>query len=308
MRSTRSSSPRLPALARIGSLVLGATLASAALAGPESELAATGPADPGRLAARTLTIDEIQQTIEQLADNSYAVREQASNQLVELGLAALPAVQQATANSDAEVRTRARRIIREWAVRGQAWALLAQLKDASADVRAQAAADLGDKGPASREAVPALLELLRDPAEPVQAVAREALKRIQPMPALRMEIIDLQDPVTVGTQTAYRIDVTNTGTGPATNVRLMALAPEQMQIVQAKGATGSQQEGARLSFDSTTIAPGARHSYEVHVKCVKPGDARLRIEMTSDPVVPPAAGTITPVRFCEEETTTVLQK
>jgi hypothetical protein len=73
-------------------------------------LAVTSRADEPRPASSAA---EIARFIAQLGDDSYQAREAASEQLIEAGLAARPAVQKALDDPDPEVRLRSRRILGE---------------------------------------------------------------------------------------------------------------------------------------------------------------------------------------------------
>jgi uncharacterized repeat protein (TIGR01451 family) len=110
------------------------------------------------------------------------------------------------------------------------------------------------------------------------------------VPALRLEVQDIEDPIEVGGQTTYRIDVLNQGSLPATNVQIKAVVPKQMKVLNSAGPTQPQITGNELLFPAVTQLPvGQKLSYSVVVQGLEPGDVRFHVELTStelkEPVV-----------------------
>jgi hypothetical protein len=70
----------------------------------------TGPVDAADV-DRSAAKDEVKSLIERLGDSSFAVRETATTRLAEMDVSIRPALQEATKSRDAEVRSRARRIL-----------------------------------------------------------------------------------------------------------------------------------------------------------------------------------------------------
>ncbi|MBY0525288.1 MAG: DUF11 domain-containing protein [Gemmataceae bacterium] len=120
----------------------------------------------------------------------------------------------------------------------------------------------------------------------------EIVTRIEGLPALLMELVDLDDPVEVGSDTSYEIRVTNTGTKTETNLQLTCTIPDKMEFKGAKAPSGltSKQEGADIVFDPIPkLAPRADVIYRVNVRGTAPGDlrfrARIKADGLSDPVL-----------------------
>jgi len=102
--------------------------------------------------------------------------------------------------------------------------------------------------------------------------------------------------------TSYTVRVTNTGTGPDTNVRLGATVPPEMQYVGEGqgGTTAIEADGNKLTFGAVpTLAAGASATWTVNVKALRPGDARFGVQMISDSLTKPVD---------ESESTRVLEK
>jgi uncharacterized repeat protein (TIGR01451 family) len=114
---------------------------------------------------------------------------------------------------------------------------------------------------------------------------------------LLLEVVDTDDPVEVGAETSYVILVRNQGGAPATNVRIEAVVPEQLAITRVTGPSDSRREGQRLFFMPLTLPPRADARYVVHVRALRAGDLRFKVELNADQL--PSG----PVH--EEESTTV---
>ena len=113
----------------------------------------------------------------------------------------------------------------------------------------------------------------------------EAVTRVEGLPALLMELVDLDDPVEVGTETSYEIRVTNTGTKTETNLVLTCTVPDKMEFKGAKGAGGLsfKAEGTDIVFEPLPkLAPRADAIYRINVKGSAPGDLRFRARIKAD--------------------------
>jgi len=118
----------------------------------------------------------------------------------------------------------------------------------------------------------------------------EITTRVEGLPALLMELVDLDDPVEVGADTAYEIRVTNTGSKTETNLQLICTVPEKMEF---RGATGAANcrfrvQGKDIIFEPLPkLAPRADAIYRVNVRGVAPGDLRFRARITADGLTEP---------------------
>jgi uncharacterized repeat protein (TIGR01451 family) len=129
----------------------------------------------------------------------------------------------------------------------------------------------------------------------------------QAAPAARLKMVDTRDPIAVGEETSYQIEVLSQGSLPLTQVRLRAWVPKELALVTARGPTPfhagkPQADGQEVLFDPyPQLPPQERLTYEVVVRGVRPGDARFRVVLTAAQLQ--AGG---PVR--EEESTQVFQE
>lgn len=124
-------------------------------------------------------------------------------------------------------------------------------------------------------------------ADPATA-ALEA--RVEGIPAILLEVVDLKDPIVVGTELTYLITVTNQGSAPATGVTISVRIPEQASYVAATGQTTTMAQPGANEFSFAPVAsidPKKEVSWRVTVRGVKPGDARFRVRMTSNELQSP---------------------
>jgi uncharacterized repeat protein (TIGR01451 family) len=118
----------------------------------------------------------------------------------------------------------------------------------------------------------------------------EALTRIEGLPALLMELVDLDDPVEVGAETSYEIRVTNTGTKTETNLQLTCTVPDKMDFRGAKCAAGCKYhvDGKEVTFEPLPkLAPRADAIYRVKVRGMAAGDLRFQARMKADGLTMP---------------------
>ena len=110
--------------------------------------------------------------------------------------------------------------------------------------------------------------------------------------AIHLEVIDLEDPIEVGSRTTYLITVTNQGSAPDTNIRIVCVLEDKIQYVSSAGATAGSIMGNTVSFAPLhSLAPKARVTWRVVVRGVRPGDVRFRATMSSDQLARPVEQT-----------------
>ncbi len=115
------------------------------------------------------------------------------------------------------------------------------------------------------------------------AAVSHCLTRIAGVPAVLIEVIDLEDPVEVGNQTTYEIRILNQGSELGTNLRLVCTLPDSQEFVSGGGATPVQaRDRTVLMAPLATLASKAEATWRVTVKALKAEDARFKVEFTSD--------------------------
>lgn len=101
------------------------------------------------------------------------------------------------------------------------------------------------------------------------------------VPALLLELIDLNDPLSVGDTTVYQVTVTNQGTAEATNIALAGLF-EDMSYVTSSGHTPIKNIDKGLAFGGFSLGAKESASWQIQLKADKVGDQRFKLMMQSD--------------------------
>jgi uncharacterized repeat protein (TIGR01451 family) len=115
---------------------------------------------------------------------------------------------------------------------------------------------------------------------------------VMTLPALRLEVVDLEDPIRVGDEVTYRVTVRNQGTGADKNVAITATLPPEMQFVAASGATEAKADGQTLTFAPVaSLLAGQTVEWHVRTKATKAGDVRMQVQLKSDSLTHPAMET-----------------
>jgi len=117
-------------------------------------------------------------------------------------------------------------------------------------------------------------------AEMVSASTETSVAAI---PAVLMEVIDISDPVEVGTRTTYVITVTNQGSAPSTNVSIVCGLEDNVRYVSSSGSTVGMIDGSTVTFEPLgTLAPKARATWRIVVTALREGDTRFKATMNAD--------------------------
>jgi uncharacterized repeat protein (TIGR01451 family) len=107
--------------------------------------------------------------------------------------------------------------------------------------------------------------------------------QVSGVPAILLEVVDSPDPVQVGQDTTYTITVTNQGSAPSTNVKVLSMLEDNMEFVSAGGAAAGKLEGKEVRFESiASLAPGAKAVFTVVVKAKGQEDVRFKTVLTAD--------------------------
>lgn len=110
-----------------------------------------------------------------------------------------------------------------------------------------------------------------------------ATVHVEGIPALMLEVVDLDDPVEVGTETTYEIRVLNQGTAASTGVQIIATVPKEMTTKSASGPTAHRQQGQQVIFEPIPkLAARADALFRVRVVGQEPGDLRFKVQLTCD--------------------------
>jgi uncharacterized repeat protein (TIGR01451 family) len=110
----------------------------------------------------------------------------------------------------------------------------------------------------------------------------DLMTRVEGLSALLLEMVDTEDPIEVGGDTAYEIRVTNTGSKTETDIRLIAYVPDKEEFKNAQGPVKYHTEGKTIMFEPLEkLAPRADAIIRINVKALEAGTVRFKIQMTS---------------------------
>jgi hypothetical protein len=135
------------------------------------------------------------------------------------------------------------------------------------------------------------------PTLPGQSVARSAAigKRATPvasrcetqvfgLPAVLLEVVDLNDPVMVGDDVVYLIRVLNQGTIPLTNIKIVAGTEDGQRFLSGDGASVVVlSEGELITPELIPqLDPGQEVAWRITVKAEQAGDLRFNVGLHAD--------------------------
>lgn len=101
-------------------------------------------------------------------------------------------------------------------------------------------------------------------------------------------LIDVNDPVPLGQEVTYVITANNTGSLPATNIKVKCVLEDSMEFIKTTGATKGQLNGKVLTFEPLPgLNPQANAKWRVIIKAVKEGDVRFSVFVESDQLLRP---------------------
>ncbi|QDS96783.1 DUF11 domain-containing protein [Adhaeretor mobilis] len=116
----------------------------------------------------------------------------------------------------------------------------------------------------------------------------ESQLQVEGLAALKFVVVDLEDPIEIGGETSYEIRVMNQGSKAAANVQIVATLPEGMRAIDARGETRHSIQGNRVVFSPLAqLTPKAESVYRIQVQGVRPGDQRVKVQITTDEIQNP---------------------
>lgn len=124
------------------------------------------------------------------------------------------------------------------------------------------------------------------------AVSSSVRTSVTGIPAVLLEVVDVEDPVRIGDRTTYVIQVTNQGSATATNIHIVCILEDNVRYISSAGATASSIEGQTVRFFPLgSLAPQAKAAWRVVVEAVRPGDVRFKAVMNADQLTRPVEET-----------------
>lgn len=111
----------------------------------------------------------------------------------------------------------------------------------------------------------------------------ECATRVKGVPAVLLEVIDLDDPIEVGTNETYEVQVTNQGSETLTNLKVVCHLEESQAFDSGSGRTPVQAEGRVISTELLPqLKPKENAAWKIIVKTLQAGDIRFTTELNCD--------------------------
>jgi len=111
---------------------------------------------------------------------------------------------------------------------------------------------------------------------------------VQGVAAIKLRLGDINDPVPVGDNEVYVVQVDNQGSLAGTGIRLKCILEEGMEYVSASGPAEAMVEGNSVVFDPIPVlAPGATAEWRIVIKARKSGDVRFTAVVETDQLTEP---------------------
>jgi len=125
-------------------------------------------------------------------------------------------------------------------------------------------------------------------AKPGLTASGEQLTQVEGVAALSFQLLDANDPIEVGEETTYEVRVVNQGSKAATNVVLAAVLPEGLRPAAAEGPARHSVQGQRVIFEALPrLAPKADTTFRIRAQGARPGDQRIRVQLSADELQTP---------------------
>ncbi len=125
-------------------------------------------------------------------------------------------------------------------------------------------------------------------AHAADAVEDVMVTDVQGVAAVKLRLGDINDPVPVGDNEVYVVQVDNQGSLAGSGIFLKCILEEGMEYVNATGPTQAQVEGNAVVFDSLPVlAPGAVAEWRIVIKARKAGDVRFTAVVETDQLTEP---------------------
>ena len=124
------------------------------------------------------------------------------------------------------------------------------------------------------------------------SMERKCETHVHGIPAVLLEVIDLKDPVLVGSEVTYEIRVLNQGTEPLTRIQLKGTLEDSQRYFSGTGST--EVMGAKTLFNPRILErlePGKEARWHVTVRAEKAADVRFKVELRADQLERPVTET-----------------
>lgn len=124
---------------------------------------------------------------------------------------------------------------------------------------------------------------------------------VEGLSALMFEVTDVEGLIEMGGETTYEIRVQNQGSKAATNVQVVAIMDAGVRPVSAQGETRHAIQSERVIFAPLAqLAPKADTTFRIQAQGIRPGDQRVRVQITSDDTQQPITKEVSTRVYADE--------
>ncbi len=107
--------------------------------------------------------------------------------------------------------------------------------------------------------------------------------QVKGIPGVLCEVVDVVDPIEVGSEETYEVSILNQGSATLTNLKMTCTLAESQEFVSGSGASDVTAEGRTVSMGVLPeLKPKATVSWKVVVKAVAADDVRFTTQLTAD--------------------------
>ena len=118
----------------------------------------------------------------------------------------------------------------------------------------------------------------------------ETTVTVDALAELLFTVSDVSDPIEIGSDTTYVIRLSNNGSKPDTNVRIVVEIPPGMRPVGGDGPTASIVQGQYIAFEPLSrLAPKSEAVFKVTAKGVVDGLQLIKVQVASDELERPVS-------------------
>jgi uncharacterized repeat protein (TIGR01451 family) len=96
---------------------------------------------------------------------------------------------------------------------------------------------------------------------------------------MHLEVVKTADPISVGEEATYTFHAINQGDGAAPNVAVTIHVPGEMEVLKDKLEPTARVEGQTVTFTLPELAAGAKGTFVLKVRALKPGEVRLTAKL-----------------------------
>ena len=123
-------------------------------------------------------------------------------------------------------------------------------------------------------------------------VSTTCTTKISGIPAILLEVIDIEDPIEVGKTETYQIEVTNQGSATDTGIRIACELEAAQEFVSGSGATAVSGQGRTITMAPlAALPPKEKAVWRVVVKATNAANVRFKVTMMSDQLTRPVEET-----------------